>query len=69
MNVSALFKDIDYLCHSTSGSYLTGDKLRNINFALQDVARVIWDSTGERQYDDKYYTDLPIATTTLVNNQ
>ena len=69
MNVSALFKDIDYLCHSTSGSYLTGDKLRNINFALQDVARVIWDSTGEWQYDDKNYTDLPIATTTLVNNQ
>lgn len=69
MNVSGLFNDIDYLCHSTSASYLTGDKLRNINFALQEVARIIWDSSGEWQYDDKNYTDFAIATTSLVNNQ
>jgi len=61
--------DIDFLCGSTSASYPTADKLRNVNIAYQDIARLIWSSTGEWSYDDSNATDLPIAATNLVHNQ
>lgn len=44
MNVTQLKSDIDFLCGSTSGTYPDADKIRNMNIAYQDVARVIWES-------------------------
>lgn len=40
-----------------------------MNVALQDVARLIWESQNGWQYDDSNATTLPLAKTTLVHNQ
>jgi hypothetical protein len=69
MNISQLKSDVDFLCGSTSATYADTDKIRNINIAYQDVARLIWDSEGTWQYDDSNSTTLPIAKTTLVHAQ
>lgn len=69
MNLSELKSDVDFLCGSTSATYLVADKVRNMNIAYHDVARLIWDSTDGWQYDDSNATTLPIAKTTLVHNQ
>jgi len=44
MTISEIKSDIDFLCGSTSATYLDADKIRNVNIAYQDVARVIWES-------------------------
>lgn len=69
MNVGQLKQDVDFLCGSTSGTYPDTDKLRNMNIAYQDVARIIWESDGSWQYDDSNATTLPNAKTTIVHNQ
>ena len=69
MNVATLFEDIDFLCGSTSGTYPITSKVRNMNVAYQDVARVIWEADGAWQYDDINATGLPIATTDMVHDQ
>ena len=69
MTFSNLLSDINFLCGSTSATYLNADKTRNINIAYHDVARLIWDSAGGWQYDDSNATTLPIARATLVHNQ
>lgn len=69
MNVTNLNSDTDFLCGTTSASYPAADKVRNYNVAYQNVARLIWESANEWQYDDSNATTLPIATATLVNNQ
>lgn len=65
MNISNIVSDIDFLCGTTSGTYPTGDKERNINIAYHDVARLIWESDGSWGFDDSNNTDSPIATKTL----
>ncbi len=67
MNVTNLKADIDFLCGSTSGTYPDADKVRNMNVAYQDVARVIWASDGDWRYDDSNNTDAPIAYKTISN--
>ena len=42
---------------------------KNINEWYKQVNTWIWQSTGLWEYDDANYTDLPVATTTLVHNQ
>lgn len=42
---------------------------RRINERAKKVNSLIWKATGIWEYDDSNQTDLPIATTTLVNNQ
>lgn len=69
MNISNLVADVDFLCGSTSASYPTTAKVRNINIAYQNVAREIWESAGGWHYDDSNATTLPVAKTTLVHNQ
>lgn len=68
MNVTNLKADIDFLCGSTSATYPDADKIRNINIAYQDVARLIWESADGWQYDDSNNTDQPIVRRTLVDN-
>lgn len=69
MTISELDSDIDFLCGSTSANYSPTNKRRNMNIAYLDVARIIWESDGGWNYDDKNATTLPQATTDLVNNQ
>lgn len=69
MTIQELDLDIDFLCGTTSASYSTTNKRRNMNIALHDVARLIWDSEGEWRYDDSNATTLPFAQGTLVHNQ
>ncbi len=69
MNLSQLKQDINFLCGSTSATYLDADKIRNMNIANQEVAMLIWSSAGDWQYDDSNQTTLPIATTNLLHDQ
>lgn len=69
MNIASIKLDVNFLCGSTSGTYEDIDKVRNINVAYQDVARLIWTSARGWQYDDSNATTLPIAKTNLVHNQ
>lgn len=69
MNIQTIDADVDFLCGSTSASYSPTNKRRNMNVALQDVARLIWESQGTWQYDDSNATTLPFARSTLVHAQ
>lgn len=69
MNLSELKADVNFLCGATSATYLNSDKVRNMNIAYQDVARLIWESASGWQFDDSNATTLPLVKTTLVHNQ
>lgn len=69
MDVDTLKADVDFLAGSTSATYLVADKIRNMNVAYNDVARLIWESADGWQYDDSNSTTLPIARTSMVQNQ
>jgi hypothetical protein len=67
MNLGDLKSDVNFLCGSTSATYLNSDKVRNMNVAYQDVARLIWESDGTWSYDDSNNTDTPRAFRTIAN--
>lgn len=67
MNLGEIKADINFLCGSTSATYLNSDKVRNANVAYNDVARLIWESDGTWAFDDKNNTDTPIAYRTIAN--
>lgn len=67
MNVTNLKADINFLCGSTSATYLDADKMRNVNIAYDNVARIIWESDGTWNFDDGNNTDSPIAYRTVSN--
>jgi hypothetical protein len=69
VNVSELDADIDFLCGSTSATYSTTSKRRNMNIAYRDVARLIWEVDTGWVYDDSNANTRPHAYTSLVNNQ
>lgn len=69
MTISEIKSDIDFLCGSTSATYSDTNKIRNVNIAYRDVARVIWESDGGWKYDDSNATTLPKAHCTMVHNQ
>jgi len=50
-------------------SYSDADLTRNINSWYRQVDSWIWQAAGNWEYDDSNYTDLPIATTDLVDEQ
>lgn len=68
MNITDMKADIDFLCGSTSATYLLADKIRNINVAYQDVARIIWESADGWQYDDSNNATSPIVTKSLTED-
>lgn len=69
MTVSELDADVDFLCGSTSATYTTTSKRRNMNIAYNDVNRLIWEADGGWNYDDSNATTLPKAYATMVHNQ
>lgn len=68
-NKNGIEQDVWFLTHSTSASYPVLDVMRNVNEEYKNVARHIWEVAYGWQYDDTNQTTLPIASTTLVNNQ
>lgn len=68
MNLQNLKDDVDFFCGSTSGTYSDANKVRNMNVAYHDVARLIWDSADGWNYDDKNNATIPRAYTTLTHN-
>jgi hypothetical protein len=62
-----ILQDIDFLCGSNSSTYAITDKVRNINNAYQDVARLIWSSDAYWAYDDQNNSDLPLAYRTMAD--
>lgn len=69
MTVSELDLDVDFLCGSTSATYTTTNKRRNMNIAYREVAQLIWQSDGGWNYDDSNALAIPRAYTTLIHNQ
>ena len=64
-NNQGILQDIDFLAGTTSASYPTKDKTRNINIAYHDVTRLIWECADDWNYDDANATDLPKVLRTL----
>lgn len=64
-----LVSHLNFLCTSDGTNYPIADKTRNINAAYEEVIGDIINSDGTWQYDDTNYTNLPIGTGNLVNNQ
>ena len=48
---------------------LLKDFTRRVNARYRIVNSIIWESTGTWEYDDSNYTDLPVATTDIVDEQ
>lgn len=69
MNYTNLLAETRALTDTDSTSYTTADITRRINAGLEDIVSTILNSDGTWSFDDTNYTDLPVGTTTLVNNQ
>jgi len=67
MTLSQLKTDTEFLCGATSGTYTDTNKVRNMNIAYHNVARLIWESDGAWSYDDSHNTDAPVAYRTVSN--
>lgn len=67
MNITQLKQDVDFLCGSTSATYSDTNKIRNMNVAYQDIARLIWESDGTWKFDDANNTDAPVAYRSMAN--
>src|SRR3990167_469920 len=72
-NKNGILQEIDFWILGSSGTassdYSTADKTRNVNRWLDRVNSLIMQADHRWEWDDTNHTDLPIATTTLVNNQ
>ena len=64
-----LCQDIDFTCGSTVTTFPKLDKIRSLNFGLDEVADLIEKVSGTWNWEDAGQTDLPIGTTDLVENQ
>ena len=68
-NLTGIVEEIDFYINTDSTSYPLKQKARNVNRRLDDVVSIILASDGRWEWDDSNQTDLPIGTSTLVNNQ
>lgn len=71
-NYSGIVQDIDFWItgrSDISSDCPIEDKTRNVNRWLDRVASLILQADNRWEWDDANQTDLPIATTTLVDNQ
>ena len=64
-----LTSEIDLLCDSNLTSYPLADKVRRINYSLEELISEIINADGTWQYDDTNHTDLPVGTGALVEGQ
>ena len=66
---SGICQDIDFLVDTNTTNYPIADKTRNVNGWYHTVMGWIWKYCGDWDIDDSNHTDLPIATTTLKEDQ
>ena len=69
---NSLYHDTLNLCGILSTDTTTlpiADFTRSANEALKLTNQIIWQSTGEWEFDDSNYTTLPTATTNLIASQ
>ena len=66
-NKNGLLQDVDFFCGSTSATYPTLDKTRNINQAYHNVALLIWQSDHTWNWDDVNQADEAKASRTMAN--
>lgn len=64
-----LCQDIDFTCGTTTTSFPKVDKVRAVNFGLDEVADLIQKVSGAWSWEDSGQTDLPIGTTNIVDDQ
>jgi ribosomal protein S18 len=68
-NNKGIVQDVHFLTRTTSADYPLTQITRNVNQHYHDVSQTIWNTQIGWQYDDSNKSDLPIATTNLVNDQ
>jgi len=71
-NYQGLVQDSNFLAGlsiTDTSTYTLKDKTRNGNAWYRKINSWIWEAAGDWEYDDTNWTNLPIATTDLVNNQ
>lgn len=66
---AGILDDIDFLVDTSSATYPTAQKTRNINRWYDRAVALFLESDGRWQWDDTNWTDLPIATANLVADQ
>src|SRR3990167_7025692 len=62
-------QDIDFLLGTSTTTYPTADKTRNINRRLDEIVSYIMKADGRWQFDDNNQTDLPIFVDDLIASQ
>ncbi len=66
---TGIVEDCDFLVNTDSTSYPIEQKTRNANRKMDEVVSIILQSDGRWEWDDTNNTDLPIGTTSLVDQQ
>lgn len=70
---SGIINDIDFLLfgdgETSNSAYTLKDRTRNVNIAYDEVVDLLFKNDPNWQWDDTTYTNVPIATTTLVSGQ
>lgn len=62
----SIIEHVDFLCQTTSATYPTADKLRNINIWYGKVVGKILEVMNGWKWDDSNYTDAPRGAQNLV---
>jgi len=69
INETGLCQEVDRICGTTSVNYTLKDKARRANMGMSKFVELALSNDTRWQFDDSNNTDLPIATTDLVQNQ
>lgn len=64
-----IVEDIDFLLDTDANLYPLSQKTRNVNRWYDRAVSIFLESDGRWQWDDTNWTDLPIATSSLVADQ
>lgn len=69
MTIADIYSEIRKLCDTDSTGYVDADILRRLNAAYEQTVGDLIAADGPWDFDDTNYTDLPIATITMVASQ
>lgn len=66
---NSIVHDILYWTGADTSTYKLSDITRDVNEEYRVVNSLIWQASGEWEFDDSNYSTLPIATANLVDGQ
>jgi hypothetical protein len=69
MTITDIVNKIYFLTNTNNSNFSASNMLIEINNAYDRVASLIMEADGRWEWDDDNQTDLPVATTTLVDGQ